>query len=541
MPRILFFLFIAGLLSPLQAQLLKGHVKDSFHSVALADVKIIITDIASGKIDSTVSAENGDWQIEWTTPVNHEKQTPNQFVVYPNFPNPFNPGTMISFQTPEPGHVQVEVYNVIGQLVDKKEALLSNGVHRIGWQSVGSAGVYFYLVRYGSMVLRGKMLQLDDGNGEGLTNFSPGQASSTLQKASAVSQTVMITYEKFKYAPDTLQIALTEGQFIEHALETLHRRCCVMDLHNDILERMYTRSSYHLKDRHTYWQTDIPRMQEGGIDFQFFAVWVDPDAYSAKPFATALAMIDRMTAEVAASQGDLVQAMTLDDAQKAIDQNKMAFMFGVEGGHTIENDLQKLYQLHSRGMRYLTITWNNSTDWAVSCNDSRSNSVGLSEFGKKVIRACDSCGIIIDVSHVGTKTIEDILSVSVNPIVATHSGAAALRNHRRNLTDAQIRAIAARGGVVGVVFYPPFLVSGSTCNISSVIRHIDHLVKIGGIDHVALGSDFDGVSDNLPVGLEDTSKLPDLTDALLDRGYSYADVEKILGGNMLRVIRQVCK
>ncbi len=541
MPRIILFFFIAGLLSPVQAQLLQGHVKDSYDSAPLPDVRIIITDTVTGKIDSTVSAENGNWQINWITQVSHQQHTPNRFALYPNFPNPFNPGTMISFQMPEPGPVQVEVYNVIGQLVDKKEAFLTNGVHRIGWQSVGAAGVYFYLVRYGSMVLRGKMLQLDDGKGEGLTDFSPGRASSGMPRASAVSRTVMITYEKFKYAPDTLQLVLTEGQFIDHALDTFHRRCCIIDLHNDILERMYTRSSYHLKDRHTYWQTDIPRMREGGIDFQFFAVWVDPDTYSAKPFATALAMIDRMTAEVAASQGDLVQAMTLDEAQKAIDQDKMAFMFGVEGGHTIENDFQKLYQLHSRGMRYLTITWNNSTDWAVSCNDSRSNSVGLSEFGKKVIRACDSCGIIIDVSHVGAKTIEDILSVSVNPIVATHSGAAALRNHRRNLTDAQIRAIASRGGVVGVIFYPPFLVSGSTCNISSVIRHIDHLVKIGGIDHVALGSDFDGVSDNLPVGLEDTSRLPDLTDALLDRGYSHTDVEKILGGNMLRVIRQVCK
>jgi membrane dipeptidase len=281
---------------------------------------------------------------------------------------------------------------------------------------------------------------------------------------------------------------------------------------------------------------------DGGIDFQFFAVWVDPSQYSAKPFDAAIKMIARMDQEVANSQGRLVQVKTADEAMSNSAAGKISYMLGVEGGHAIENDLQKLYRLYDLGMRYLTITWNNSTDWAVSCDDSRRDRVGLSAFGIKVIKACDSLGVMIDVSHVGAKTIEDILAVSVNPIVATHSGANSLRSHRRNLTDAQIKAIADKGGVIGVIFYPSFLVaSGQPCNIQSVIRHIDHVVKIGGIDHVALGSDFDGVSDWLPQGLEDVTKMPALTEALLQKGYSIPDVHKILGGNMLRVVKQVCR
>ncbi len=535
---ILFFLVV--LITPLQAQLLQGRVRDAYTRQPLAGVSIIIEDLQSAQKDSVTSGEDGTWALQRSTGINGPARSPQRFELYPNFPNPFNPSTVISFQTPHAGAVQITVYNVLGQLMDTREAFLAPGPHRIGWDSRGSAGVYVYRIRFGQEILQGKMLQLDDGNGSGLTAFHAGSATQALSKAA--SGKVALYLKKFAYACDTLQLTLQEAEWIEHGLETIHRRSCVIDLHNDILERMYESPTYHLIDRHTIWQTDIPRLEQGGIDLQFFAIWVNPKAYSTNPFQTALAMIERMKAEIDMSQGRLLQAFSAEEAEQIVAGKKIAYMFGVEGGHTIENDLQKLYQLYHHGMRYLTITWNNSTDWAVSCDDARRNTVGLSEFGRRVIRACDSLGVMIDVSHVGAKTIQDILLTSKNPIVATHSGAYALRAHQRNLSDAQIRALAATGGVVGVIFYPSFLVpSGTRCDISSVIRHIDHLVQVGGIDHVALGSDFDGVSDVLPRGLEDVTKMPDLTAALLAHGYTSEEVQKILGRNMLRVIRRVCQ
>jgi membrane dipeptidase len=189
----------------------------------------------------------------------------------------------------------------------------------------------------------------------------------------------------------------------------------------------------------------------------------------------------------------------------------------------------------------MTITWNNSTSWAVSAQDSRTDNVGLNDFGKQVIRMMDSLGMIIDISHVGRKTVEDILlATSKNPIITSHSGAYALRNHYRNLTDGQIRSIAQRGGVIGVVFYPTYLVSSGTARLEDVIRHIDYIKNLVGVDYVALGSDFDGI-EVTPVGLEDVTHFPAITEALLQCGYSRQDVRKILGENLMRVLRAVCK
>jgi membrane dipeptidase len=187
----------------------------------------------------------------------------------------------------------------------------------------------------------------------------------------------------------------------------------------------------------------------------------------------------------------------------------------------------------------MTITWNNSTSWAVSASDSRTATVGLNDFGKQVIKTMDSLGMIIDVSHVGIKTVDDILATSINPIVATHSGCKALCNHYRNLSDSQIRSIAQRGGVVGVVFHRPFLTSTNTANIDTVIKHIDYIKNLVGVDYISLGSDFDG-GINPPTGLTDVTKFPALTAALLQKGYSRQDVRKILGENFLRVYRMVC-
>jgi membrane dipeptidase len=250
--------------------------------------------------------------------------------------------------------------------------------------------------------------------------------------------------------------------------------------------------------------------------------------------------MDAFEAQVRQNPDRLVQARSADEVLQVVAAGKLAGVLGVEGGHAIEGSIEKLKTVYARGARYLTITWNNATTWAMSARDSRSSTVGLSEFGKTVVRTMDTLGMIVDVSHTGIKTIWDVLATTKNPIIASHSGARALNNHYRNLTDEQIDSIAARGGVIGVVFYPPFLSSRSVATIDTVIKHIDYLRNRAGIDHVAIGSDFDGI-ETTPVGLETVAKLPSLTEALLRHGYSIADVRKLLGENYLRVFRQVCK
>jgi membrane dipeptidase len=277
-------------------------------------------------------------------------------------------------------------------------------------------------------------------------------------------------------------------------------------------------------------------MQLGGIDIQFFSVWISPQFQNA--YAQSQVMINLLNDEINQNADDIGQAFGPEEALALNDSGKIAAVIGVEGGHTIENSIENLITLYNQGMRYLTITWNNSIDWAVSAQDPNSATVGLSDFGRQVIRTLDSLGVIIDISHTGIKTIEDILEITTNPIIASHSGVRAIKNHYRNLYDNQITAIANSGGVIGVVFYPPFLGNGPA-DIDDVISHIDYIVNLVGIDYVALGSDFDGI-ESTPVGLEDVSKFPNLTMKLIEHGYTQSDVEKILGGNFMRVFNNVC-
>src|SRR5690606_18947256 len=296
-------------------------------------------------------------------------------------------------------------------------------------------------------------------------------------------------------------------------------------------------TSYHLKDRHNYNHTDLPRLKEGSVDILFFSVWVDDD-YS-NYFERANMMIDRFEYELSVNADDIGKAVTYNEATSLNEEGKIAGVIGVEGGHTIENDLNKLDSLYKRGMRYLTITWNNSTDWATSAQDPQSGTKGLTEFGREVIRRLDSLEVIIDDSHTGIKTIQDILEETGNPIIASHSGVRAIKDHYRNLYDWQIEDIAESGGVIGVVFYPPFIGS-SNSDIDDVIDHIDYIKNLVGIDYVAIGSDFDGIGNNTINGLENVSEFPRLTEALFDRGYTKEEVEKILGGNFKRVFEEVC-
>lgn len=533
---ITFFCFL--LIVDILPQTITGIVKDKISLKPLSDVKVEITNLDTGVSDSVFTNASGQWQFNILTDVENDL-LPNKFYVSQNFPNPFNPSTKIQFVINKSENVEIMIHNILGELIDYKQEFLYPGIYSIDYVAKGSAGVYFYTVKTGKESQTRKMIQLDgNSKGTGLQDFyqigNPSVA--TINKNN--TNTFKIVYSKNSHLSDSTQITLNGGESLMMLLTSFHAASKLIDLHNDILEVMVHDTSYHLKHRHNYNHTDIPRLKDGGVDLQFFSVWVSPSQYS-NYYQQALVMLNIFNSELNQNVNSISQARTWFEADSVIQQNKIAAVIGVEGGHHIENSIDKLVNLYNAGMRYMTITWNNSTDWAVSAQDSRSTTVGLNDFGKQVIRTMDSLGIIIDVSHTGIKTIQDILQETQNPIVATHSGVRALRNHYRNLYDWQIQDIANSGGVIGVVFYPYFLNGSSNAGIQDVIAHIDYIKNLVGIDYVAIGSDFDGI-EVVPLGLEDTSKFPNLTEALFDHGYTKEEVEKILYKNFKRVFEQVC-
>ncbi len=489
------------------------------------------------RIDTVYTSTSGVFQYALSaTPISESSLLPMSFAVLPNHPNPFNSATFIQFQIPGPGLVRLTIYNCIGQIIEERSAVLSAGSYRIQWHAHGPSGVYFYTVRFAQQTRSGKMALLDHGAGRGLDDFISTNTIKNVQKTKAFS--LKIIAEKFGFVPDTLQTSVQGGEQFEFALQTVHDHAWMIDLHNDILEKMAQDPTYHLSDEHSFNHTDFPRLLKGGVDVQFFSVWVDPASFPEHPWQEAVRLIKILKTELAVNSAIAAQAFSYQDILDIIGDDKIAACIGVEGGHVIENDPSKIDSLYHFGMRYLTITWNNSTAWAISAKDSRSATVGLTDFGKQVIRKLDSLGVLIDVSHVGKKTITDILATSKNPIIATHSGAYGVCPHYRNLTDEQILAISQRGGVIGVVFYPPFLVSSGVANMHSVLRHIDYFVKLAGVNCVAIGSDFDGI-ERTPLQLADVTRFPDLTLALLEHGYTREEVEKMLGKNFQRVFAQV--
>lgn len=517
-----------------------GTVKDYKSNSPIEYAKIQIRNSAGGLIDSVFSDAIGNWQYDIATSIDDDiYYLPNNLEVMQNFPNPFNPSTKIGFLIPADENVSILVHNILGELVDVKNSFLSKGNYVVDWFSKGSAGVYFYTITYGNQSITKKMIQLDGGNGIGLGEIRSGIVNSFSVENPIPALNIEIVVTKFSYAADTTITNITGGENISTFLQTVHSKYTLIDLHNDVLEVMIGDPNYHLADLHNYNHTDIPRLQQGGVDIQFFSIWVSPTDYT-DYFNQALVMRDLFYSELAANTITIEQATTINQALEINEQNKIAAVIGVEGGHHIEESIDKLVQLYNAGMRYLTITWNNSISWAISAADTRTTTQGLNTFGRQVIKTLDSLGVIIDVSHTGIKTIQDILQETSNPIIATHSGARAIRNHTRNLYDWQIQDIANSGGVVGIVFYPPFLTSNPPAEISDVIQHVDHIVNLVGVDYVAIGSDFDGIGTNVVIGLEDVSKYPDLTLALLEHGYTEQEVAKFLGGNFKRVFEEVC-
>ncbi|MDZ7330410.1 MAG: dipeptidase [candidate division KSB1 bacterium] len=522
-----------------------GTIQDRYSGVPLDSVLVTIDIPVLQRTESVLSGQDGSWNFRFQTTgvAPPSVPIPSSFALDQNYPNPFSnqsgsPTTRINFSIYQAGQVTLRVYNVLGQLLDERTIFLNRGRYYVDWSAKGVPGFLFYSLEMNHQRLTRKMLQLDHGQG-GLGDIrSMAEDSNDPWLEKPGNLTAKIKATKLGYEPDSVEVTLPNELPILIQLDWLHRKALVIDLHNDVLEKVVD-SGYQLGVRHSYNHSDLPRFFDGGVDAQMFVAWVDPDRYLNVAYQKALQFFDAFDRQVALNSHLIAQAKTADEIIQICEQGKLAGVLVVEGGHAIENDLNKLKQLYQRGMRYMTITWNNSTDWATSARDSRTRTRGLSEFGKQVIRTLDSLGVIIDVSHVGIKTIEDIIAITKNPIIASHSGARALNDHYRNLYDDQIRAIASTGGVIGVVFYPPFLTPYGRVDISTVIKHIDHIVKLVGVDHVALGSDFDGI-ETTPVGLENVSKFPDLTMALLKHGYSNSDVKKILGENYLRVFRQVC-
>jgi membrane dipeptidase len=362
----------------------------------------------------------------------------------------------------------------------------------------------------------------------------------------------------------------------------VHARAIVVDSHDDTTQRMFFDKKFDLGSRHPDGNIDIPRMREGGLDALFFSIWVPSDVTGPIAVKRAMQLIDSVHEAVRRHPNDLMMATTAADIRRAAAEKKIAALMGMEGGHMIDDDLGTLRDFARLGVRYLTLTHFKNNNWADSSTDKPKHN-GLTDFGKDVVRELNRLGVMVDISHVADKTFADVLELTTVPVIASHSSCRAIANHPRNMTDDMMRALAKNGGVMMINYEVSFLSeenrlagekSGgvvaaldqmskackgdeacSTLEMARITReamdkgtlpavswekiveHIDHAVKVAGVDHVGLGSDFDGAT--MPIGMEDASQLPKLTTALITKGYTAADVEKILGGNILRVMEQV--
>lgn len=303
--------------------------------------------------------------------------------------------------------------------------------------------------------------------------------------------------------------------------------------------------SARLPDGHV----DIPRMKEGGVSAAFFSIWVDDTYGPGTAYRRANALIDTVR-RLVETDPDVELATTAAEVRSTVARRHVAALMGVEGGHAIENSVDNLAALYGRGVRYMTLTWNNGTDWAGSSLDPQ-RAGGLTELGRRVIQRMNKLGMLVDVSHTSDATFRDVMAVTTCPVIASHSSCRALASHPRNLTDAQLEAIARNGGVVGINFFPVFLDEhfcaqygdGKARNfenadipgIDRLFDHIEHAVQVMGIDHVGLGSDFDGIS-VLPRPMKDATSLPLIGRGLEARGFSDSDVRKILAENFLRLL-----
>ncbi len=375
---------------------------------------------------------------------------------------------------------------------------------------------------------------------------------------------------------------LSSAQSISDQSKKLHSSSIVIDTHDDTTQRLLD-PKFDLAIRHPDGNIDIPRMREGGLDAIFFSIWISSKILGPEAVKKALDQIDAVRETVRKNPNDLLLATSAADIREAKKQHKIAVLMGVEGGHMMGNDLSVLRTFAALGVRYMTLTHMDNNEWADSSTDKPAHN-GLTDFGKDVIREMNRLGIIVDISHVSDKTFADAIAVSKAPVFASHSSCRALCVAPRNMTDDMIRDLAKHGGVIQINYHVGFLSqefrdfekahpevekeihdevdkrcgNNEACKLTTgdqvvrefmnagklpkvdwtvIVDHIDHAVKIAGADHVGLGSDFDGAV--MPLGMQDVTHIPQITDALLKKGYSESDIRKILGENTLRVLSQV--
>jgi len=370
----------------------------------------------------------------------------------------------------------------------------------------------------------------------------------------------------------------------------IHDSAIIVDTHADTPQRfLYENFDIGTTDPTDIGHISLDKARAGNLGAEFFSIWADPGTTSGNFAKSTFDMIDSVYQQAARHPDRMTMAFSVDDIERVHKQKKLAALMGIEGGHSIENDIHLLRDFYRLGVRYMTLSWSNTNEWADSSGDINDPKIehhnGLTNFGKQIVLEMNRLGMMVDISHVADKTFFDAIATTKAPVIASHSSARALTNHPRNMTDDMLRALAKNGGVVQANFYNAFVdenyrkaaeaqkkdrdaavdgflaprkAAGQPVTyidvdrierewaaklprppLKSLIDHIDHIAKVAGVDHVGLGSDFDGVSGATPEGIDSAADLPKITQALLDRGYSAQDIHRILGGNLLRVFRDV--
>jgi membrane dipeptidase len=379
------------------------------------------------------------------------------------------------------------------------------------------------------------------------------------------------------------------GPTISAKARQIHESALIVDSHADTPQRFLDENfDIGSTDPKDHGHISLDKAKAGNLGAEFFSIWVEPETNQGHFARHTLDLIDSVYEQADRHPDRMMMAFSVDDIERAHKQKKLAALMGIEGGHSIENDIRVLRDFYRLGIRYMTLSWSNTNEWADSSGDINNPKIehhnGLSDFGKQVVLEMNRLGMLVDISHVADKTFYDTIAVAKAPVIASHSSARALTNHPRNMTDDMLRAVAKNGGVVQVNFYNAFIdedyrkaaeaqakdrdaavkaygdqmkAAGKTVTyldndrierewaariprppFKSLMDHIDHIAKVAGVDHVGLGSDFDGVSGATPQGIDSAADLPKITQALLDRGYSADDIHKMLGGNVLRVFRE---
>jgi membrane dipeptidase len=386
------------------------------------------------------------------------------------------------------------------------------------------------------------------------------------------------------------QTPSSSGPQISAKAHAIQESAIVIDTHADTPQRFLDEGfDIGSTDPNDIGHISLDKARHGNLGAEFFSIWVDPETNQGHFAQHTFDLIDSVYEQAAHHPDRMMMAFSVADIERAHKEHKLAALMGIEGGHSIEKDMHLLRDYYRLGVRYMTLSWSNTNEWADSSGDINDTKIqhhnGLTDFGKQVVLEMNRLGMMVDISHVADKTFWDAIATSKAPVIASHSSARALDDAPRNMTDDMLRAVAKNGGVVDVNFFSGFVdqkywvaakaqgkerdaaiaaflakkkAAGETVTyveedrierewtakiprppFSVLIDHIDHIAKVAGVDHVGLGSDFDGVSGATPQGMDSAADLPKITQALLDRGYSAEDIKKILGGNVLRVFRQV--